>query len=94
VMEHKNNSLTLDSLLVGIALDENTNELIVVNTCPWLVSCKVDCFAMKGGKVQFEPWLSDGRILTYLLNHPSEFFEQLKSEISKEAAKGKKVVTQ
>jgi DNA-directed RNA polymerase subunit M/transcription elongation factor TFIIS len=77
--------------LVGVALDENTNEIIIVNTCPGAGSCKVDCFAMKGGKVQFAgPWLSDGRILTYLLNHPNEFFEQLKSEISKEAAKGKK----
>jgi len=77
--------------LVGIALDENTNELIVVNTCPGAGSCKVDCFAMKGGKVQFAgPWLSDGRILTYLLNHPNEFFEQLKSEITKEVAKGQK----
>jgi hypothetical protein len=77
--------------LVGIALDENTNELIVVNTCPGAGSCKVDCFAMKGGKVQFAgPWLSDGRILTYLLNHPGEFFNQLTQEISKEVAKGKK----
>jgi hypothetical protein len=77
--------------LVGIALDENTNELIVVNTCPGAGSCKVDCFAMKGGKVQFAgPWLSDGRILTYLLNHPNEFFAQLKSEITKEASKGQK----
>jgi len=77
--------------LVGIALDENTNELIVVNTCPGAGSCKVDCFAMKGGKVQFAgPWLSDGRILTYLLNHPNEFFNQLTSEITKEAAKGQK----
>jgi len=77
--------------LVGIALDENTNELIVVNTCPGAGSCKVDCFAMKGGKVQFQgPWLSDGRILTYLLNDPDGFFKQLNSEISKEVAKGKK----
>ena len=77
--------------LVGIALDENTNELIVVNTCPGAGSCKVDCFAMKGGKVQFAgPWLSDGRILTYLLNHPDEFFNQLTEEIRKEQSKGKK----
>ena len=76
--------------LVGIALDENTNELIIVNTCPGAGSCKVDCFAMKGGKVQFAgPWLSDGRILTYLLNDPSGFFNQLKSEIEKEVAKSK-----
>lgn len=77
--------------LVGIAVDESTNNLIVVNTCPGAGSCKVDCFAMKGGKVQFEgPWLSDGRILTYLLNDPDGFFAQLKSEISKEMLKGKK----
>lgn len=77
--------------LVGIALDESTNNLIVVNTCPGAGSCKVDCFAMKGGKVQFEgPWLSDGRILTYLLNDPDGFFEQLRGEIAKEEAKGKK----
>lgn len=77
--------------LVGIALDESTNNLIVVNTCPGAGSCKVDCFAMKGGKVQFEgPWLSDGRILTYLLNDPDGFFEQLRSEIAKEEAKGRK----
>jgi hypothetical protein len=77
--------------LVGIALDEQTDELIIVNTCPGAGSCKVDCFAMKGGKVQFQgPWLSDGRILTYLLNDPDGFFNQLKAEITKEEAKGKK----
>lgn len=77
--------------LVGIALDENTNELIVVNTCPGAGSCKVDCFAMKGGKVQFEgPWLSDGRILTYLLNDPDGFFNQLSAEITKEEKKAQK----
>ena len=77
--------------LVGIAVDESTDNLIVVNTCPGAGSCKVDCFAMKGGKVQFEgPWLSDGRILTYLLNDPTGFFNQLSSQISKEEADGKK----
>jgi len=77
--------------LTGIALDENTNELIIVNTCPGAGSCKVDCFAMKGGKIQFQgPWLSDGRILTYLLNDPDGFFKQLDSEIKKEETKGDK----
>jgi len=71
--------------LVGIALDEGTNELIVVNTCPGAGSCKIECFAMKGGKVQFEgPWLSDGRILTFLLNDPDGFFNKLSAEITKE----------
>lgn len=77
--------------LTGIALDEDTNKLIIVNTCPGAGSCKVDCFAMKGGKVQFKAaWLSDGRILTYLLNDPDGFFNQLSAEISKEESAGKK----
>ena len=71
--------------LTGIAVDESTGKLIVVNTCPGAGSCKVDCFAMKGGKVQFKAaWLSDGRILTYLLNDPTGFFNQLSAEITKE----------
>jgi len=35
--------------LTGIAVDESDNKLIIVNTCPGAGSCKVDCFAMKGG---------------------------------------------
>jgi hypothetical protein len=77
--------------LTGIALDEDTNKLIIVNTCPGAGSCKVDCFAMKGGKVQFQgPWQSDGRILTYLLNDPDGFFNQLSAEITAESDAGKK----
>jgi hypothetical protein len=77
--------------LTGIAVDESTGKLIVVNTCPGAGSCKVDCFAMKGGKIQFKAaWLSDGRILTYLLNDPSGFFNQLSSEIAKEERLGDK----
>ena len=77
--------------LTGIAVDEQTNNLIIVNTCPGAGSCKVDCFAMKGGKVQFKAaWQSDGRILTYLLNDPSGFFNQLSAEISKEEQLGQK----
>ena len=77
--------------LTGIAVDESTDKLIIVNTCPGAGSCKVDCFAMKGGKVQFKAaWLSDARILTYLLNDPTGFFSQLSSEISKEEKLGDK----
>jgi hypothetical protein len=77
--------------LTGIALDEQTNKLIIVNTCPGAGSCKIDCFAMKGGKIQFKnAWQSDGRILTYLLNDPDGFFNQLSAEISKEEQDGQK----
>ena len=77
--------------LTGIAVDESTNKLIIVNTCPGAGSCKVDCFAMKGGKVQFKnAWLSDGKILTYLLNDPTGFFNRLSAEISKQEKDGDK----
>jgi hypothetical protein len=77
--------------LTGIAVDEQTDNLIIVNTCPGAGSCKVDCFAMKGGKVQFKAaWQSDGRILTYLLNDPTGFFNQLSNEITAESNAGKK----
>ena len=77
--------------LTGIAVDESTGKLIIVNTCPGAGSCKVDCFAMKGGKVQFKnAWLSDGKILTYLLNDPNGFFHQVDSEIKREARLGEK----
>jgi hypothetical protein len=76
--------------LVGIAVDESTNKLIIVDTCPGAGSCKTECFAMKGGKIQFEAaWLSDGRILTYLLNDPEGFSNQLKQEIKAEYNQGK-----
>ena len=78
--------------LTGIAVDEQTGKLIIVNTCPGAGSCKVDCFVIhQGGKIQFEgPWLNDGRILTYLLNDPDGFFNQLSNEITKEEKLGKK----
>jgi small nuclear ribonucleoprotein (snRNP)-like protein len=77
--------------LTGIAVDENTNKLIIVNTCPGAGSCQVDCFAMKGNAVQFKSgWISRGRILTYLLNDPQGFKSQLHSEIQKEVKAGQK----
>jgi hypothetical protein len=77
--------------LTGVAVDESTDKIIIVNTCPGAGSCKIDCFAMGGGKIQYEaPWQSDGRLLTYVLNDPSGFFNQLSSEIGREAQLGKK----
>jgi hypothetical protein len=76
--------------LTGIAMDEDTDKLIIVNTCPGAGSCKVDCFAMKGGKIQFQgPWLSDARILSFLLNDPEGFRTKLNDEIKAEAEDGK-----
>lgn len=77
--------------LTGVAVDESTNKLIIVNTCPGAGSCKVDCFQLGGNKVMFTgPWLSDGRILTFLLNDPTGFFSTLSAEIAKEEKLGQK----
>jgi hypothetical protein len=77
--------------LVGAAIDESTNEVIIVNTCPGAGACMVDCFEMKGGFIQYEAgWLSRSRILTYLLNDPQGFSNQLNAEIDKEARAGAK----
>lgn len=95
-MKHSNGALEQFfnvgfAALTGIAVDESTNKLIIVNTCPGAGSCKVDCFAMKGGKIQFKGgWLKDGRILTELLNDPQDFSSRLSNEIAKEEADGKK----
>lgn len=95
-MKHSNGALEQFfnvgfAALTGVAVDESTGKLIIVNTCPGAGSCKVDCFAMKGGKVQFKAaWLSDGRILTYLLNDPTGFFDQLSTEIANEERLGQK----
>ena len=95
-MQHSNGELEQFfnigfAALTGVAVDEKAGKLIIVNTCPGAGSCKVDCFAMKGGKVQFKnAWISDGRILTYLLNDPKGFKAQLDSEIKKEERAGDK----
>ena len=95
-MKHSNGALEQFfnigfAALTGVAVDESEDKLIIVNTCPGAGSCKVDCFAMKGGKVQFaNAWLSDGKILTFLLNDPDGFFVQLDREIKKEYRSGVK----
>ena len=95
-MQHSNGELEQFfnigfAALTGVAVDEKTGKLIIVNTCPGAGSCKVDCFAMKGGKVQFKnAWVNDGRILTYLLNDPNGFKAQLNAEIKKQERDGDK----
>lgn len=70
--------------LKGLAVDENTDEFVVVDTCPGAGSCKVYCYAKKGGYVQWKASsMSQTRTLNYLLNDPDGFKSQLSSEIKK-----------
>lgn len=77
--------------LRGLAVDEETNKFVVVNTCPGAGSCKLVCYALKGGYVQYPlVFVKQTKLLNYLLNDPDGFFEQVSSEISVEEVKYKK----
>ena len=71
--------------LKGLAVDEKTNDFVVVDTCPGAGACKIYCYARKGGYVQWKATsMSQTRVLNYLLNDPQGFKTQLSSEIKKE----------
>ena len=75
--------------LTGLGYDEGKKEFIVINTCPGAGECKTYCYALKGGYVQWAPVsLSQTRILNYLYNDPSGFFDQLNAEIDEQKRKG------
>jgi hypothetical protein len=75
--------------LTGLGFDEEKKEFVIINTCPGAGECKTFCYALKGGYVQWAPVsLSQTRILNFLYNDPTGFFEQLNAEIDEEKRKG------
>jgi len=83
--------------LKGLAVNEKTNEFIVVDTCPGAGQCKIYCYAMKGGYVQWKSVsLSQTRLLNFLINDPQGFKSQFQSELESKAnsalKRGKKVL--
>jgi len=74
--------------LRGLVVDEETNELIIVNTCPGAGDCQLFCYAMKGNYIRCPAtWLALSHVLNYLLNDPDGFVETLSVEIQKELDK-------
>jgi len=83
--------------LKGLAVDEKAGEFVVVDTCPGAGACKVFCYAMKGGYVQWKASsLGASRVLNFLLNDPDGFKHALEKELAdahrKAAKKGTKIV--
>ena len=77
--------------LKGLAVDEDTGDFIVIDTCPGAGACKLVCYAMKGGYVQWKASsLGQTRLLNYLYNDPNGFMAKLASEISAYDAKNSK----
>lgn len=69
--------------LKGLAVNEKTNKLVVIDTCPGAGACKVYCYAKKGGYIQYENApLSATRMLNFLVNDPSGFKSMLEREIA------------
>jgi len=77
--------------LKGLAVDEDTGEFVVIDTCPGAGACKLVCYAMKGGYVQWKASsLGQTRLLNFLYNDPDGFMGMLESEIAAYEAKNKK----
>ncbi len=77
--------------LKGLAIDEDTGEFVVIDTCPGAGSCKLVCYAMKGGYVQWKASsLGQTKLLNFLYNDPDGFMGMLESEIAGYEAKNKK----
>ena len=82
--------------LVGLAVNEKTNDFIIVNTCPGAGACKVYCYAKKGNYVQWKDTsMSQTRLLNYLVNDPqgfkTQFENELRAKVATTAKKGKKI---
>jgi hypothetical protein len=68
--------------LVGLAVDEDKQEFVVINTCPGAGDCKTYCYALKGGYIQWkEVSMNQSKLLNWLYNDPDGFMNQLNKEI-------------
>jgi hypothetical protein len=69
--------------LKGLAVNEKTGKIVVVDTCPGAGQCKVYCYAKKGGYVQYENApIASTRLLNFLINDPTGFSNMLTKELS------------
>jgi hypothetical protein len=77
--------------LKGLAVNEKTDKIVVVDTCPGAGQCKVYCYAKKGGYVQYENApIAGTQMLNFLVNDPNGFSNMLETELSKEIKKADK----
>jgi hypothetical protein len=81
----------------GLFYNEREGKFQVVKTCPSAGACKAFCYAARGSYIQYEgPWLSQARMINYLMNDYIGFKEQLSRELKQAEIlankKGKKIV--
>jgi hypothetical protein len=69
--------------LKGLAVNEQTGEFVIVDTCPGSGACKTFCYAMRGSYVMFKDVsMKQTQTLNFLLNKPKSFAALLKAEIA------------
>lgn len=79
----------------GLCLNETTNQLMIVNTCPGAGACKEICYARKGSYVQYKAVaLNQTKTLNFIMNDFEGYINQIKRELNSATSKskGKKVV--
>lgn len=77
--------------LVGLVVDEETNEFVIVNTCPGAGKCKLICYAMKGNYIRVpQVWIALTRMLNFAINDPEGFIAQLSRELTAALERAKK----
>jgi len=78
--------------LKGLAVNEDTNDFIIVDTCTGAGVCQTYCYAMKGGYVQWKGVsLGQTRLLNFLYNDPQGFMDMLGAEIQENSRKLQKI---
>lgn len=69
--------------LKGLAVNEETNEFVIIDTCPGAGACKIFCYAKKGSYIQYSAVsLKQTQTLNFLMNDPEGFKKVLSDEIS------------
>jgi len=101
-MEHSDGSTSIFfnvglPALKGLAVNEETGDFVIVDTCPGAGACQTYCYAMKGGYVQWKASsMAQTRVLNFLLNDPEGFKKMMEHELGqaerKYGNKGTKVV--
>ena len=68
--------------MMGLIVDEATNEFKIINTCPSAGACKVYCYATKGGYIQYKDVsLAQSQTLNFLVNNWEGFKYRLLGEL-------------
>ena len=92
-MKHSDGSATIyynTSLpaLKGLAVNEETGEFVIIDTCPGAGICKTYCYAKKGSYVMFKAVsMNQTRVLNFLMNDPDGFSAKLSEEIQDQVDK-------